>query len=141
MISHWPQCMRTVAPCTLWMARTRYTNARWQNRCCANMASGVSKDIQLPMDDPFLLRHQNAAELLLIRHGDAIPGPEEIIPSGVYDNLPLSSIGREQAQSLAERLGGMHFDAIYSSPLKRCQQTAAPLAERLGLTPVIVPNI
>ena len=93
------------------------------------------------MDDPFLLRQKNVAELLLIRHGDAIPGPDEIIPSGVYDNLPLSSIGREQAQSLAERLGGMHFDAIYSSPLKRCQQTAAPLAERLGLTPVIVPNI
>ena len=93
------------------------------------------------MDDPFLLRQKNAAELLLIRHGDAIPGPDEIIPGGVYDNLPLSSIGREQAQSLAERLGGMHFDAIYSSPLKRCQQTAAPLAERLGLTPVLVPNI
>jgi 2,3-bisphosphoglycerate-dependent phosphoglycerate mutase len=93
------------------------------------------------MDDPFLLRQKNAAELLLIRHGDAIPGPEEIIPGGVYDNLPLSSIGREQAQSLAERLGSMHFDAIYSSPLKRCLQTAAPLAGRLGLTPVIVPNI
>ncbi len=93
------------------------------------------------MDDPFLLRQKNAAELLLIRHGDAIPGPDEIIPGGIYDNLPLSSIGREQAQSLAERLGGQHFDAIYSSPLKRCQQTAAPLSERLGLTPVIVPNI
>ena len=93
------------------------------------------------MDDPFLFRHQNAAELWLIRHGDAIPGPEEIIPSGVYDDLPLSSVGREQAQALAERLGDMRFDAIYSSPLKRCQQTAAPLAERLDLTPVIVPGI
>ena len=93
------------------------------------------------MDDPFLFRHQNAAELWLIRHGDAIPGPEEIIPSGVYDDLPLSGVGREQASALAERLGEMRFDAIYSSPLKRCQQTAAPLAERLNLTPVIVPAI
>lgn len=93
------------------------------------------------MEDPFLFRHQNAAELWLIRHGDAIPGPEEIIPSGVYDDLPLSNIGREQAQALAERLGEMRFDAIYSSPLKRCQQTAAPLAVRLSLTPVIVPAI
>ena len=93
------------------------------------------------MEDPFLFRHQNAAELFLIRHGDAIPGPEEIIPSGIYDDLPLSNIGREQAQALAERLSSLHFDAIYSSPLKRCQQTAAPLAERLGLTPIIVPGI
>jgi probable phosphoglycerate mutase len=93
------------------------------------------------MDDPFLFRHQNAAELWLIRHGDAIPGPEEIIPGGIYDDLPLSNVGREQAQALAERLGEMRFDAIYSSPLKRCQQTAAPLAERLNLTPVIVPAI
>lgn len=93
------------------------------------------------MDDPFLFRHQNAAELWLIRHGDAIPGPDEIIPSGIYDDLPLSSIGREQAQALAERLSDMRFDAIYSSPLKRCQQTAAPLAKRLDLTPVIVPDI
>lgn len=93
------------------------------------------------MDDPFLFRHQDAAELWLIRHGDAIPGPDEIVPSGVYDDLPLSNIGREQAQALAERLDGMHVDAIYSSPLKRCRQTAAPLAERLDLTPVIVPDI
>ena len=93
------------------------------------------------MDDPFLFRHLGAAELWLIRHGDAIPGPDEIIPSGIYDDLPLSSIGREQAQALAERLDGMHVDAIYSSPLKRCQQTAAPLAARLDLTPVIVPDI
>src|SRR5581483_2102782 len=93
------------------------------------------------MDDPFLFHRQNAAEIWLIRHGDAIPGPEEIIPGGIYDDLPLSNIGREQAQALAERLGDMRFDAIYTSPLKRCQQTAAPLAERLDLTPVIVPDI
>ncbi|HLX39104.1 MAG TPA: histidine phosphatase family protein [Ktedonobacteraceae bacterium] len=93
------------------------------------------------MEDPFLFRHQNAAELWLIRHGDAIPGPDEIIPSGVYDDLPLSSIGREQAQALAERLDDMPVDAIYSSPLKRCQQTAAPLAERLSLIPIIVSDI
>ncbi len=93
------------------------------------------------MDDPFLFRSKNASELWLIRHGDAIPGPDEIIPSGIYDDLPLSKIGREQARSLAERLGETRFDAIYTSPLKRCQQTAAPLAERLNLTPVIVPDL
>lgn len=91
--------------------------------------------------DPFLIKRTNAAELLLIRHGDAIPEGDEILPSGIYDDLPLSRIGREQAQALAERLKNAHFDAIYSSPLRRCQQTAAPLASYLGLTPTIVEGI
>jgi 2,3-bisphosphoglycerate-dependent phosphoglycerate mutase len=93
------------------------------------------------MQDPFLIHRENAAELFIVRHGDAIPGADEIIPSGVYDDLPLSRLGREQAQWLADRLQALAFSAIYSSPLLRCRQTAAPLAERLGLTPVIVENL
>ena len=93
------------------------------------------------MQDPFLFQRENATEIFIVRHGDAIPGADEIIPSGIYDDLPLSKIGRQQAQDLAERLSTIHFDAIYSSPLLRCQQTAAPLAERLSLTPIIVDGI
>src|SRR2546426_9667070 len=93
------------------------------------------------MEDPFLLRHNYAAELFIVRHADAIPEADEIIPSGIYDDLPLSKIGREQAQALAERLADTTFDSMYSSPLRRCLETAAPLAKTLGLTPEIVPNI
>ncbi len=93
------------------------------------------------MQDPFLLRSKNAAELYLIRHGDAIPGPDEIIPSGAYDNLPLSKEGREQAEKLAARLQNSSFAAAYSSPLLRCLQTAQPLLHHLQLTPTIVENI
>ena len=49
------------------------------------------------MEDPFLLQRNHAAELFIVRHGDAIPGADEIIPGGIYDDLPLSRIGREQA--------------------------------------------
>lgn len=93
------------------------------------------------MNDPFLFQRNNAAELFLIRHADAIPEEDEIIPSGIYDDLPLSRAGRKQAQALAERLSGLSFDAIYSSPLRRCLETAAPLAERLGMTPIIVEGL
>lgn len=93
------------------------------------------------MDDPFLFRGNNAAELFIVRHADAIPDEDEIIPSGIYDDLPLSRIGREQAQALAERLSSLSFDAIYSSPLRRCLETAAPLAERLGMTPTIIEGL
>ncbi len=92
-------------------------------------------------EDPFLIRRNHAAEIFIIRHGDAIPGEEEIIPSGIYDDLPLSRLGREQALALAERLGNVHFDALYTSPLLRCKETAAPLAERIGLAPIIVPGL
>ncbi len=92
-------------------------------------------------NDPFLLQRTNAAELFLIRHGDALPDADEIIPSGIYDNLPLSKTGREQARALAERLKAVHFDAAYSSPLLRCQQTAAPLLEYLKLPLTLVENI
>jgi probable phosphoglycerate mutase len=93
------------------------------------------------MNDPFLFQRNNAAELFIVRHADAIPGEDEIIPSGIYDDLPLSRTGREQAQALAERLGGLSFDAIYSSPVRRCLETAAPLAKRLGMTPIITEGL
>src|SRR5207249_2358892 len=73
--------------------------------------------------------------------GDAIPGPNEIIPGGVYDNLPLSQKGREQAGRLAKRLQQTHFDAIYSSPLRRCQETAAPVIEQLHLPLTLVEEV
>jgi 2,3-bisphosphoglycerate-dependent phosphoglycerate mutase len=93
------------------------------------------------MEDPFLIKRADATELFIVRHGDAIPDADEIIPSGIYDDLPLSRLGREQARDLAERLGRLSFDAVYSSPLRRCQETAAPLARRLELTPILVPGI
>jgi probable phosphoglycerate mutase len=93
------------------------------------------------MNDPFLIHRHNAAELFLIRHGDAIPGPDEIIPGGIYDNLPLSTKGRAQAKALAERLQSLPIDAVYSSPLRRCQETAAPLLEKTGLTATTVEGI
>jgi len=93
------------------------------------------------MEDPFLIQHNHAAELFIVRHADAIPEADEIIPSGIYDDLPLSRLGREQALVLAERLGSLNFDALYSSPLRRCLQTAAPLAERLGLQPTVVEDL
>src|SRR5215469_11209600 len=93
------------------------------------------------VEDPFLLKHNSAAELFIVRHADAIPEVDEIIPGGIYDDLPLSGTGRKQALALAERLSGTSFNVIYSSPLKRCLETASPLAERLGLEPIIVPEL
>lgn len=67
-------------------------------------------------------------------------GPTEKDPGTIADP-PLSPEGEERAQHLARMFGdpgdGAGLDAIYVSDERRAQQTAAPLAERLHLTPVI----
>src|SRR5579884_2971740 len=80
--SRWPPCGLMVARSTSSMAPTRCINAP--------SPETLSNKWEYKMDDPFLLKKDNAAELFLIRHGDAIPGADEIIPGGTYDNLPLS---------------------------------------------------
>ncbi len=86
--------------------------------------------------NPLLSRKQGATELYLIRHGDALPGAETVIPGGGYDSQPLSELGQRQAQALGKWLSSVTFDALYSSPLRRCQETAAPLAQILQM-PVV----
>jgi probable phosphoglycerate mutase len=78
-----------------------------------------------------------ATEILLVRHGQSAPYREgEPFPlvDGQGDP-PLSELGRRQALQVADRLAGVAIDAIYVTTLQRTHQTAAPLAERLGLTP------
>ncbi|MDE2481492.1 MAG: histidine phosphatase family protein [bacterium] len=45
----------------------------------------------------------------------------------------LTEIGRAQAQALASALAERPIGRIISSPLRRCRETAQPLAERLGV--------
>jgi 2,3-bisphosphoglycerate-dependent phosphoglycerate mutase len=69
-------------------------------------------------------------ELLIVRHGL----PEKIVRNdGAPADPPLDSVGLRQADLLADYLHGEGVDAVWSSPLLRARQTAAPLATRLGL--------
>jgi len=76
--------------------------------------------------------------MLLVRHaehpltGHTLVGRDET-------SVRLSERGREQARTLAESLLDRHINCIQSSPRVRCLETAAPLADRLGL-PVHVHN-
>jgi broad specificity phosphatase PhoE len=56
-----------------------------------------------------------------------------------HSDVPLSSRGREQAEELAGRLATWPIGVIYSSDLRRALDTARPLADRLGLEPVVDP--
>jgi len=57
-------------------------------------------------------------------------------PEGERDP-DLTAEGRRMAALLAERLGREPPAAIYVSTYRRTLQTAAPLARRLGVTPVV----
>jgi broad specificity phosphatase PhoE len=64
--------------------------------------------------------------IYLARHAEAA-NPRDIL----YGRLPrvdLSARGREQAAALAEAMGGLPLQAIYSSPLLRARRTAAAIA-------------
>ncbi len=72
-----------------------------------------------------------AATVLLIRH--AAHGLQGRTMVGRMPGVHLSADGRRQAEMLADRLAGVPLGAIYSSPLERARETAAPIAARLGL--------
>jgi probable phosphoglycerate mutase len=69
--------------------------------------------------------------LLLVRH--AVTDHTGARLSGWMPGLHLSEEGQRQAKGLAERLGPVPVDALYASPLERCQETAAAVAEAKGL--------
>jgi broad specificity phosphatase PhoE len=67
----------------------------------------------------------------LLRHGE-VYNPDRVL----YGRLPgfrLSDLGMKQAELAAEFLAVRDIGRLVSSPLERAQQTAQPLAERLGL--------
>ncbi len=82
-----------------------------------------------------------ACEILLVRHGESAPlqegGTFPLV--GGHSDPPLAPDGQVQATAVADRLvaTGERIVAIYVTTLTRTHQTAAPLAERLGLEPIV----
>jgi broad specificity phosphatase PhoE len=80
-----------------------------------------------------------AKELTLVRHGQTVWHAENRY-AGISD-VPLDDTGRAQAAALAEWARRQQFDVIACSPVSRARATAAPVADALGLSPEIVPEL
>jgi broad specificity phosphatase PhoE len=52
----------------------------------------------------------------------------------------LSPAGRERARQLAEHLATADIAAVVTTPWRRTQETAAPVAQQQGLQPHVVPT-
>jgi probable phosphomutase (TIGR03848 family) len=64
--------------------------------------------------------------VLLVRHG-LTAGTGSVL-TGRTPGIGLDDRGRDQAAALAARLAGVALDAIVSSPLQRCRETASAIA-------------
>ena len=95
----------------------------------SNRASGLSRPLDRCVTAPMiLLRHGQSAfnaHFTATRIDPGIPDPE------------LTQLGHEQARAAADALRHEGLRRIVVSPYTRALQTAAPIAERLGL-PVAV---
>jgi 2,3-bisphosphoglycerate-dependent phosphoglycerate mutase len=84
-----------------------------------------------------------ACRLLLLRHGETTPVRDGVAVPLLegQSNPELDPVGVDEARRAADRLAAEDVAAIYVTPLVRTHQTASPLAERLGLEPVIEPRL
>jgi probable phosphomutase (TIGR03848 family) len=63
--------------------------------------------------------------VLVVRHG--LTAATGTALSGRTPGIPLDDRGRAQAAAVAERLAQVRLDAVISSPLERCAETAAAI--------------
>ncbi len=69
--------------------------------------------------------------VILVRHAER--------PGNMNSDAGISKVGRCRAEVLAKMLADTGIKRIYVSEVARTQQTAEPLAKRLGLNPEVVP--
>jgi len=96
------------------------------------------RDFQRPFALP-----AGATEVVLIRHGSARHSTPKVsldLIAGQSDPV-LTALGWHQAQAVADRLGSVQPAAIFVTPLRRTQETAQPLAQRLGIETVVMPEL
>lgn len=70
--------------------------------------------------------------IYLLRHAEAVG-------HGLDDGL--TEAGQAAAEALVPQLEALEIDGIFSSPAARAKETARPLAEKLGLTVSVMPDL
>lgn len=79
-------------------------------------------------------------KLYLIRHAESTANVQKILDTAM-PGPPLTDLGQQQAQTLADRLSGEPIVAVYASRATRAQQTAAALAAALTLEVQVIDGV
>jgi len=77
--------------------------------------------------------------LYLLRHGE-VESKYHRVFGGKID-MDLSPLGHDQVKALADYFHRHPPQVMYASPMKRVQQTLAPLAAQTSLKPIILPGL
>jgi broad specificity phosphatase PhoE len=77
--------------------------------------------------------------IFLARHGESDWNVEKRFQG--HSDRPLTERGRQQAHALADLVASEEIDAVYTSPLRRAQETAEIVAATAGLEPVGLPEL
>lgn len=64
-----------------------------------------------------------------VRHGQSA---DNVAPVFQSPNSPLNEKGKKQAESIAQRVSKLSFDALIASPFERAKQTAEAIAKATG---------
>lgn len=78
--------------------------------------------------------------LILVRHGQTQANLTRALDTA-EPGSPLTAEGHVQAARVADALAAEGIRGIFTSHLLRTRQTARPLADRLGIDPVVLPGI
>ena len=83
-------------------------------------------------------RDDTAIEIILLRHGEP-----DWTPAGGLSVLDaaLTARGQLQAEAAAQAVATLGVSAIYVSPLRRAQETAAPVAKATGIEPITIEGL
>src|SRR5579885_2502466 len=80
-----------------------------------------------------------ATSLFLLRHAEVEVRYHRVFGGRI--DMELSPRGHEQAATLARHLKHKSFAAIYASPMKRVQQTLAPILANRPSAPVLMAGL
>jgi probable phosphomutase (TIGR03848 family) len=74
--------------------------------------------------------------VILLRHARSTSNTAHIL-AGRSEGVDLDDKGRQQAADLIARIGELPIRAAVCSPLLRCRRTVEPLADKLGVAPIV----
>jgi broad specificity phosphatase PhoE len=86
------------------------------------------------MSTIYLMRHGQSQHNAALIHGTEFVPVDEL-------GSELTAQGRKEAQAAAQQLQDQHFDAIYSSDLRRAHQTALIIAQPRNIPVTTLPTL
>ena len=104
------------------------------------LATTVVTAIVFMLSSAFTAWAAEAMTLTFVRHGESEANAAGIIDTSV-PGPHLTALGQQQAAAVANALAGNNYDGVYASSMIRTQETAEPLATKLGQQIVVLPGL